>query len=456
MAKRRKAKPVLAAQIHGASATRSGQFLFVSAQAGVNPATGRLVNGYDELDAKGRRLATGFMAPDSWAAPLASQCWQTFRNIESVLAAHGASPRDILRINMYVRDIGELPVLNPVRSAFFAPQPPPPITNLEVRWLPTPGSLFQAEVIALLPRGRLRKKTMRSRATSQLVGNYELATRAGSLVIAAGVIAASNRHKRSINTRADLGAGAPRPAGDMADHVEEKLEVQTTYLYQDLQRALQEAGGSLRDVVKLTFFLKDIRDLRAVERIHRSYFPGGPEAQPAVTVVTIDELGMHDFLLEIEMIADLGSAERGASRFYRVARPKAVSPHFPHAARAGGMLWVGGVYGAAGGTSPNAIQRALGPAGLAVKTTLSPGVGATLAAYDGISRVLKADKLQLKDVTKVMVYATHPEDVPAIEAATRATFPRNPPAVTVVGVHSLPLPDARVEIEAVASTSRRR
>jgi 2-iminobutanoate/2-iminopropanoate deaminase len=193
---RRKTAPLLSAQIHGATAVRSGQFLFVSAQAGVNPETGRLVQGFDELDAKGRRLATGFMAPDSWAKPMG--------NIEAILAAHGARPRDILRINMYVRDISELPVLNPVRTAFFAPQPPPPITNVQVRWLPIPGSVFEAEVIALLPRRRLRKKNMRSRATSQLVGNYELATRAGSLVVAAGVIAASNRHGRSINTRADM------------------------------------------------------------------------------------------------------------------------------------------------------------------------------------------------------------------------------------------------------------
>lgn len=451
----RRAAALLPAQIHGAAATRSGQFLFVSAQAGIDPATRRLVRGFDELDTKGRRLASGFMASDSWAAPMATQCWQTFRNIESVLAAHGATPRDILRINMYIRDMSDLPVLNPVRSAFFAPRLPPPISSVEVRWLPIPGSVFQAEVVALLPRGRLRKEIVRSRATSQQVGNYEVATRAGSLVIAAGVIAASNRDGRLFRTRTDLGAAALPPLGDIADHVEEEIEVQTTYLYQDLQRVLGEAGGSLRDVVKLTFFLKDVHDLRAVERIHRRFFPGGPEAQPVVTVLTIDELGMHDFLLEIEMIADLGSAGRGASRFVRLRSPKALAPRYPHAARAGGMLWVGGVFGAESGASTSAIRRVLGNVGLAVETTLFPGVGAALAAYDGLSRVLKADELLLQDVAKITIYAMHPGDMPAIEAATRAVFPRNPPAVTVVGVHSLPVPGARVEIEAVATARRR-
>ena len=453
MAVSRKRKPIMPAQIHGASATRSGQFLFISAQAGINPATGRLVMNFNELDAKGQKLATGFMAPDSWAAPMATQCWQTFRNIEAVLASHGLTPRDILRINMYVSDIGELPVLNPVRTAFFAPQPPPPITNVEVRWLPIPGSVFQAEVIALLP-GRLKKETMRSRTTSQLVGNYELATRAGSLVVAAGVIAANNRDKRAVNTRAELGPSSPPLMGDMADHVEETLEVQTTYLYQDLQRALGEAGGSLRDVVKLTFYLKDIRDLRAVERVHRTYFPGGPEAQPAVTVLTIDELGMHGFLLEIEMIADLGSGDSGASRFLRVPSPSAVSPRHPHAARAGGMLWVGGVYGSESDANSPAVKRVLSGAGLALRVALSPAVSATLAAYEGVSKVLAADKLRLKDVVKVTVYATNPGDVAAIDAATRAVFPRNPPAITVVGVDALPVPSARVEIEVIAKAGK--
>jgi enamine deaminase RidA (YjgF/YER057c/UK114 family) len=451
MAKRRgKAGPQVPAQIHGASASRAGQFLFVSAQAGVNPETGWLVQGFGELDAKGRRLASGFMAPDSWAKPTATQCWQAFRNIEAILAAHGATPRDILRINMYVRDISELPVLNPVRTAFFAPQPPPPITNVEVRWLPIPGSVFEAEVVALLPQGRLRKQVMRSRVTSQLVGNYELATRAGSLVVAAGVIAASNRHQRSINTRDDFGKGAPPLAGDMADHVEEMIEVQTTYLYEDLERALKEAGGSLQDVVKLTFFLKDLRDLRAVERIHHRYFTGGPESQPAVTVLTIDELGMHDFQLEIEMIADLGSASRGASRFLRVKSPAPLSSRYPHAARAGGMLWVGGVFGTGADVASARTRRVLGDPGLAVWNTFAPGAAATLSAYDALSDVLAGDKLKLKNIIKLTIYATDPADVTAIEAATRATFPRDPPAVTLVGVHSLPVPGARVEVEAIA------
>lgn len=454
MARQPRAASRVPAQIHGATATRCGQFLFVSAQAGVNPQTGRLVSGFDDLDAKGRRLASGFMAPDSWAKPTATQCWQTFRNIEAILAAHGASPKDILRINMYVRDISELPVLNPVRTAFFSPQPPPPITNVEVRWLPIPGSVFEAEVVALLPRGRLRKQIMRSRTTSQLVGNYELATRAGSLVVAAGVIAASNREGRSINTRADMGKGAPPLSGDMADHVEETIEAQTTYLYEDLQRALKEAGGSLNDVVKLSFYLKDLRDLRAVERIHRRYFPGGSESQPAVTVLTIDELGMHDFQLEIEMIADLGSAKLGDARFLRVSSPKTLSPRHPHAARAGGMLWVGGIFGTGADADSPKTRRVLNNAGLAVWNTLAPGVAAILSAYDGLSRVLAGDKRALKDVVKLTIYATDPADVAGIEAATRAVFPRNPPAVTLVGVHSLPVAGAKVEVEAIAAARR--
>ncbi len=442
--------PLPPAQIYGASAVRAGQLLFVSAQSGVDPATGRLVQGYADLDARGRRLATGFMAPDSWAAPTAAQCWQAFRNLEAALAAYGATPRDILRINMYVRQISELPVLNPVRSAFFAPQPPPPITNVEVRWLPSPGSVFQAEVIALLPRGRLRKGNVRSRTTSQQVGNYELATRAGSLVVAAGVIAASNKDGRLIKTRADLGAAAPPVAGEMADRQEEGIEVQTTFLYSELQRALAEVGGSLKDIVKLTFFLKDMRDLRAVERVHRRFFHEGQGGQPTVTVLGVDELGVHDFLLEIEMIADLGSGVRGRDRFIHLRRPVPLAPIYPQAARAAGVLWVGGIVGKSGGDASGAVRRVLGTPGPSVEARLVPAAAATLKAYDELARVLAADGLRLRDVVKTTIYMTDPNDLPAVEAATRAVFPRNPPAATVVGVHSLPIPGARVQVEAVA------
>jgi 2-iminobutanoate/2-iminopropanoate deaminase len=118
------------------------------------------------------------------------------------------------------------------------------------------------------------------------------------------------------------------------------------------------------------------------------------------------------------------------------------------------MLWVGGIFGTGEDAASPKVRRLLRDAGVAVWNTLAPGASATLAAYDGLSRVLAGDKLKLKDVVKLTIYATDPADVAAIEAATRATFPRDPPAVTLVGVHSLPIPAARVEVEAIATAKR--
>ena len=89
-----------------------------------------------------------------------------------------------------------------------------------------------------------------------------------------------------------------------------------------------------------------------------------------------------------------------------------------------------------------------------MEAILTPGISATLTALDGVERVLAADKLRLKDVAKLTIYATHSGDVTGIEAAVRSVFPRNAPSVTVVGVDALPIPSARVEIEAIARVGR--
>jgi enamine deaminase RidA (YjgF/YER057c/UK114 family) len=159
---------------------------------------------------------------------------------------------------------------------------------------------------------------------------------------------------------------------------------------------------------------------------------------------------MHDYLLEIEMIADIGSAERGEKRFLRTNSVPPLSARHPNAARAAGMLWIGGVCGSPNRGNWARAKRVLGMPSLAVEATLCPGTSATLNAIDALRKVLTAERLTIKDVKKLTVYATTPGDLAGIDAGIRTAFGRSAPAVTLVGVEALPIPTARVEIEAVA------
>src|SRR3972149_4477493 len=70
--------------------------------------------------------------------------------------------------------------------------------------------------------------------------------------------------------------------------------------YQNMQGVLEAAGASMRDVVKITQFFKDINDLGKVREARKKYFG---DHFPASTAVQVVSLALPDLLIEVEAIA---------------------------------------------------------------------------------------------------------------------------------------------------------
>jgi 2-iminobutanoate/2-iminopropanoate deaminase len=66
----------------------------------------------------------------------------------------------------------------------------------------------------------------------------------------------------------------------------------------------REAGGSLRDVVKLTVFLTDMGRAGEVARARGEFFPEPP--YPASSMVEVSRLASADQIVEIEAVAAIG------------------------------------------------------------------------------------------------------------------------------------------------------
>jgi len=75
---------------------------------------------------------------------------------------------------------------------------------------------------------------------------------------------------------------------------------QTHYVLQKIDRALREAGSSLRDVVRTRSFVTDISQWEAIGRVHGQYFG---DIRPAATMVEVSKLIDPDHLVEIEVDA---------------------------------------------------------------------------------------------------------------------------------------------------------
>ncbi|MDH6137160.1 2-iminobutanoate/2-iminopropanoate deaminase [Kitasatospora sp. MAA4] len=89
--------------VHGpySPAVRAGNLVFVSAQPGVDPATGTV--------------------PDRGAG---AQCRQALRNLEHVLRVAGAELRDVVRTTVFYTDLADLPAINSAYAEAFPLDPP--------------------------------------------------------------------------------------------------------------------------------------------------------------------------------------------------------------------------------------------------------------------------------------------------------------------------------------------
>ncbi|MCW2978089.1 MAG: translation initiation inhibitor [Actinomycetia bacterium] len=80
--------------------------------------------------------------------------------------------------------------------------------------------------------------------------------------------------------------------------------LQAAQVWRNIGLAVQAAGGTLADVVKITIFLKDIRDAPSEIAVRERLFE--PGRFPICTMVQVANLGLPDLLMEIDAVAALG------------------------------------------------------------------------------------------------------------------------------------------------------
>ena len=107
-------------------AVRSGNLVFLSGQTPLDPATGLLVEG--DISVQARRA---------------------FDNIKAVCEAAGGSMDDIVRVGLYLTDLGQFAAVNAVMAEYFQ-TPYPARSTIEVPALPR-GADFEVDAVLVLP-----------------------------------------------------------------------------------------------------------------------------------------------------------------------------------------------------------------------------------------------------------------------------------------------------------------
>lgn len=81
------------------------------------------------------------------------------------------------------------------------------------------------------------------------------------------------------------------------------FEAQTVKTLENMKLALEAAGASLQDVVKLTIYVTDMDNIIKFREIRARYFS---PPMPASTGVEVSKLILPELLVEIEAIAVVG------------------------------------------------------------------------------------------------------------------------------------------------------
>jgi reactive intermediate/imine deaminase len=108
----------------------------------VEAAGGRTVyiSGQIALDKDGKVVGEGDMK---------AQAEQVFKNLQAALTSAGATFKDVVKMNTYMTDLSQLPVVRDVRARYFG-DVAPASTLVQVVHLARPEFLIEVEVIAVV------------------------------------------------------------------------------------------------------------------------------------------------------------------------------------------------------------------------------------------------------------------------------------------------------------------
>jgi enamine deaminase RidA (YjgF/YER057c/UK114 family) len=80
------------------------------------------------------------------------------------------------------------------------------------------------------------------------------------------------------------------------------MGAQTKQVCENLKLAIEAAGGTLADLVRVDVFVSDISQFDVIHQVRRQYFPADP---PVSTMVEIRKFTQPDAMIEINAIANI-------------------------------------------------------------------------------------------------------------------------------------------------------
>ncbi|MCU0818259.1 MAG: Rid family hydrolase [Beijerinckiaceae bacterium] len=262
--------PRLPSASHYSQSVTSGDLLFTAGHIPIKTTEpGKpLVQGFDDVPEEGRFLATGRSHPDSRDGPIAAQTWFVYAELRKLLATSGMTMDDVVLSTVYLADPRDFPVFHRMHQHFFPNQTAAlAVTGFDE--VGHRGCRIEIELTAAKDAASRRELVSWGSGTPPFAA--PAAVRIGSLIFYSGMV--------GLNPEGSLVTGAadvPPEGRALVARLEEiesrpGFAAQTWASFARLSEAAKRAGSDLKDLLKMTVYLRSASDLPVFEAVRRHF-----------------------------------------------------------------------------------------------------------------------------------------------------------------------------------------
>lgn len=286
---------------HYSQAVRSGPLVFTAGHIPIktSEAGKPVVQGFDDVPPEGRALATGRSHPDSRDGPIAAQTWYVYHQLRELLESSGLSFANVILATVYLADVRDFAVFHRAhREAFGSHEPALAVSGFDE--VGHRGCRIEIELTVLDPAFGLSLRRIEWSGATPFAAPAGIGV--GPFVFFSGMLG-HDEQGALVGTHADLPAEARWSIAPL-----EKLErrpglaAQSYAAFERLGEAVRQAGGDLRNLVKMTVYLEEDADVAVFEAVRALFLVG--DTLPAVEFVIVHGPGpLATALVQIEAIA---------------------------------------------------------------------------------------------------------------------------------------------------------
>ncbi|MDQ2164448.1 MULTISPECIES: RidA family protein [Vibrio] len=370
----------------------------ISAQLPIDPKTGEIVIGC-----------------------INDQTKQCLNNIQSIVESIGHVMDDVVKMNIFVKNISDIDAIKKVYPTFFQ-GPLPTVTIAAVAALPVSDALVQIDALISNGEGTAPQAPCELIKVSR---NTEHAPQ--------GLYSQTAAFSHYNNLSAQLPI-EPK-TGEI---VQGGIKEQSQQCLNNINAILECIGHTMADIVKTTIFIKNISDAEAINEVCGQFFPS---YVPARSLVSVADLPMNA-LVQFDVVVSHGDGTppqlpEDARLLVIEANNTVNAPEvdyshsvaFSHYNHISGQLPL----------SPKNNEVVAGGIKEQVKQCL-----------ENIRNIVESVEHVMDDIVKVNIQIKNMDDINIVNEVYTTFFNHELPARTVIGVSELPM-DALIQIDAVVS-----